>query len=93
MIPERWGTVTPMLRLEYSHALTGSYAQTLSYASLPGTNYLISGIPEANDLFTSGLALRAETIGGFSTDLEYLLTGSTRNIEAQQVRASVRQVF
>jgi outer membrane autotransporter protein len=64
-IPERWGLLIPTARFEYSHALTGAYNQTMSYTGLPGTNYIVSATPVANDLFTGGLGLRAETAGGF----------------------------
>jgi hypothetical protein len=37
----------------------------MSYTGLPGTNYIVSATPVANDLFTGGLGLRAETAGGF----------------------------
>lgn len=92
-IPQRWGTVTPMLRMEYSHALTGSFSQTLSYAGLPGTNYVFTATPEASDLFTGGLILHAETFDGLGANIEYLLSGTTRELQGQQIRLSVRQAF
>jgi uncharacterized protein with beta-barrel porin domain len=93
-IQMNWGTLTPMARLEYSHAFDGGYTQTLGYADLGGVStYALSGTTVTRDLFTGGFTLRAETADALSLDLEYLLTGSGKQVEAQQIRAIVKQAF
>jgi uncharacterized protein with beta-barrel porin domain len=88
-----WGTLTPMARLEYSHAFDGGYTQNLGYADLTGGSYSFSGASSVSDVYTAGLSLRAESGNALSLDLEYLLSGSGRQFEGQEIRASVRQAF
>jgi uncharacterized protein with beta-barrel porin domain len=92
-IPQAWGTLTPTLRLESSHALTGGYSQVLSYTSLPGTSYLLNGTAEANSLITSGLGLRAASFDGFTAEVEYLLSATPHFVEGQQFRGALKQAF
>jgi outer membrane autotransporter protein len=88
-----WGTLTPMARLEYSHAFDGGYTQNLGYADLTGGGYSFSGAPTVGNVYTGGLALRAESANALSLDLEYLFSGSGRQFEGQEIRASVRGAF
>jgi hypothetical protein len=92
-MPMSWGTLTPSARLEYTHTLSGGFTQTLSYTGLPGTNYSFSGTTQYSDLVTGGLGLKAENDGGLAAEIEYLLSGTTRQIAGQQIRASARQAF
>ena len=92
-MPTTWGTLTPFLHIEYDHALSGKYSQSLSYTDLPGTNYSINGTAQATDLFSGGLGLRAKTENGLDIDLEYLLSSTPKQIQGQTVRASIKQAF
>jgi outer membrane autotransporter protein len=88
-----WGTLTPMARLEYSHTFDGGYTQNLGYADLTGSSYSFSGAPTVSNVYTGGLALRAESANALSLDLEYLFSGSGRQFEGQEIRASVSGAF
>jgi outer membrane autotransporter protein len=88
-----WGTLSPMARLEYSHAFGGGYSQSLAYASLPTSNYTIDGEPLVSDLYTVGLMLKAEVANELSLDLEYSFSGSGPKFEGQQIRAVVSHAF
>jgi uncharacterized protein YhjY with autotransporter beta-barrel domain len=92
-IPKDWGVLTPMLRLEYSHAFGGGYSQDLGYAGLAASNYTINGEPILTDEYTVGLILKAEVANDLSMDIEYSFSGSRQQFQGQQIRATVSHAF
>jgi uncharacterized protein YhjY with autotransporter beta-barrel domain len=92
-IPKDWGVLTPMVRVEYTHAFGGGYSQGLGYPGQTEPTYTISGEPIGTDEYTVGLILKAEVADNLNLDIEYSFTGSAQQLQGQQIRATVSHAF
>ena len=92
-IAQPWGVISPMGRIEYRHAFSNQYTQTLSYADqVGGPTYALAGVIPGRDQFTGAVGVKVSTLNNLTFDMEYRLTGAAHLI-TQGVRGALRYGF
>jgi uncharacterized protein with beta-barrel porin domain len=92
-IPQDWGKLTAIGRVEYSNRLEGAYNQQLGYADLTGGQvYTVSNEAIASSSLLAGVGLRA-TVKTVDVDVEYDIAGGAAKTQAQTIRGEVRVGF
>ena len=93
-IPMSFGTLSPMLGLQYMHALENQQTQNMFYSDLGSANgysLVINATPQ--DLASAMLGLRLQTTAGAAVDLEYGMSQGSNSFQSQTIRAVLRLTF
>ena len=90
---QAWGTLTPMLRVEYRHRFSSSYDQDMAYADLPGTPYTLSQDLASRDLLSASAGVEVKK-GPLTLSVEYGTSATSgSSLSGQSVRAMFRYGF
>ncbi len=88
-----WGTLSPTLRAEYSHAFDSDMTQVLSYADTPGVNYSFALAALGENTASGALGLIARSKSGLSAEIEYQYWSAGAAQQAQGLRCSLNIPF
>jgi hypothetical protein len=89
-----WGELTPTLRLEYRHVLTGDFTQSMFYSDIGSSvSYLLNQHAANQDLFGGAVGLRARAGAAVTAQLEYGVSATAKSVQSQTVRAITRFAF
>ena len=90
----RQAMISPTLRFEYRHGISGNGQQLTAYAADPTTNYAVSLPTANNDSVTTGLGLKAKGESDVTGEIELLLGRSlSGSVQSQGLRGNVRVGF
>jgi uncharacterized protein YhjY with autotransporter beta-barrel domain len=91
-IRQSWGTLTPLLRLEYRHNFQGGYTQAVGYLDgfSPG---VITGSGSNRGQMSGGAGLRARIGSDLAFELGYLASGTPARLEMHRFTGSIRYDF
>jgi hypothetical protein len=92
-IPLGRANLEPNLRIEARRARASSASQTLWYADLPTTTYVIADGSVSDTQMLGGLGLVLRMAGESSIGIDYSYTGSSGTYRSESVRALLRAPF
>ncbi|MBS1135161.1 MAG: hypothetical protein H6R02_2302, partial [Burkholderiaceae bacterium] len=92
-IPLGRANLEPNLRIEARRARGSSANQTLWYADLPTTTYVIADGSVSDTQMLGGLGLVLRMAGESSIGIDYSYTGSSGTYRSESVRALLRAPF
>jgi uncharacterized protein with beta-barrel porin domain len=88
-----WGTISPTARVEYRRMLNGNVTQLMSYSSDPTTNYSFVATGNNPDIVMGNIGIKISNKQGVSGSMEYIIGGSTNNLQSQGLRALIQLPF